>query len=79
MFVNFQYNKNRDIENYKIIARTFSTSAPSKALELYKQEFGNSIDENNLLTFINQDIKENNLNFPTIIKSFEDKWRPIER
>jgi len=78
MFINFQYDIKKDIQNYKIIAKAYSTSSPSWMLELYKKQFGDLLDEDALTFFINQIIQKDSLDFLHIIKEFKFKWYPIE-
>lgn len=78
MILTFKYNLEEDIRNFFIGSKSLGHNMrPSKKHLLYQEQYGEELTEENLKKFINNYIKENNINIESKIKEFQDSWDKV--
>jgi len=87
MNINFEYNIEKDIENFIIVAKVKKIKNSSLFLEekrflkykMYFKKYGPIINKDKLNEFINEYIKKNKINPAQKLKIIENKWMQISK
>ncbi|MFA5133675.1 MAG: hypothetical protein WC459_02625 [Patescibacteria group bacterium] len=78
MFIEFQYDLNKDIENYIAVARAKYKGGDSKILNLFTEKFGEDLNSDNLGKFIKEFIEDNKIDLNQSVKHIQESWSLVE-
>lgn len=79
MPLNFKYDLNKDIENYRIIAQVKYKGGDSKILDLFAKKFGDNLTDHNLSQFIKGFVDYNKIDLEQKLADFQRQWQPVEQ
>ncbi|MFA4954951.1 MAG: hypothetical protein WC641_06580 [Patescibacteria group bacterium] len=78
MELRFQYDLNKDIENYKIASQSVNNKTPTKMQSRYTAEYGEVFEDRNLESFITEYIAEQKLDMSQEAERIKAAWEPIK-
>jgi hypothetical protein len=79
MPLNFKYDLNKDIENYRIIAQAKYKGGNSRVLDLFAKRFGDHLTDHNLSQFIKGLIDYNKIDLEQKLADFQRQWQLVEQ
>ena len=87
MNIKFRYNVEKDIENFMIVAKAKKIKISYPFLEekrflkykIYFEKYGQMLNKHRLNEFINEYIRNNNINVAEELKIIENKWLRVSK
>jgi len=79
MNIEFKYDVAKDIENFLIVAKAKKHEKRFLKYKMYFKEYGPTLDKYRLNKFINEYIRNNNINVAEELKIIENKWTQVSK